>query len=576
MDRSRKILLGFVLSLFVLTGCQSQKSSTHQKQNDLNSTDQKVIYGSDDRKDLYEVTNPNLLKAAQATVALIEEKDIQELSTGMSRLNATSFQQSMGVCSNEPYAKQPTAAFCSGFLVAPDLIVTAGHCIPTQNECNSIKFVFDYAVFNQNIFPEEVVSQNVYGCAQLIHQVQVDEGEDFAVVRLDRAVTDRTPLTYRQSGVAKANDPLVVIGHPSGLPTKVAGGANVRKVESQHLVANLDTYGGNSGSAVLNADTLDVEGVLVRGENDFVYVNGCAISNKCSDTGCRGEDITKITQALPYLNGGVVPPPPPTEDEPREIFSAIPNLVIPDEDAAGVSSVISATSAPNGRKVRVEVKIKHTYRGDLQLTLTAPNGSVVSLKKTEIGDANADLSGVFGETLNTDESLDPLSAITTAGDWTLNVADNAGEDTGEFLEWKLIFVGETGTTEPILIDEIFSQSTAQVIPDNQQVGITSSIDVPTTPQGRKVQIGVNISHTYIGDLRLVLHTPDGQKIVLKKSSTGGPIHNINGIYGVNLKPDSDLSPLSEISAPGKWKLQVIDTSKLDNGSLISWKIYFRK
>ena len=46
--------------------------------------------------------------------------------------------------------------------------------------------------------------------------------------------------------------PLVVIGHPSGLPTKIADGAWVRNNESEYyFVTNLDTFGGNSGSAVL-------------------------------------------------------------------------------------------------------------------------------------------------------------------------------------------------------------------------------------------------------------------------------------------------------------------------------------
>ena len=36
-----------------------------------------------------------------------------------------------------------------------------------------------------------------------------------------------------------------------------------------YFTANLDTYRGNSGSPVFNAITHKVEGVLVRGEQDF-------------------------------------------------------------------------------------------------------------------------------------------------------------------------------------------------------------------------------------------------------------------------------------------------------------------
>ena len=62
-----------------------------------------------------------------------------------------------------------------------------------------------------------------------------------------------------------------------------------------YFVANLDTYGGNSGSAVFNAKTGVIEGILVRGENDYVYKGNCRVSNVCASDGCRGEDVTKLS-----------------------------------------------------------------------------------------------------------------------------------------------------------------------------------------------------------------------------------------------------------------------------------------
>ncbi len=62
-----------------------------------------------------------------------------------------------------------------------------------------------------------------------------------------------------------------------------------------YYVANLDTYGGNSGSAVFNAKTGVIEGILMRGENDYVYKNGCRVSNVCASDACRGEDVTKLS-----------------------------------------------------------------------------------------------------------------------------------------------------------------------------------------------------------------------------------------------------------------------------------------
>jgi V8-like Glu-specific endopeptidase len=86
------------------------------------------------------------------------------------------------------------------------------------------------------------------------------------------------------------------------LPTKIDDGAQVRSnAPSGYFVATTDSYGGNSGSSVFNYDTGEVEGVLVRGEDDYVYRNGCMVSNVCEESGCRGEDVTKISSVLPYL-----------------------------------------------------------------------------------------------------------------------------------------------------------------------------------------------------------------------------------------------------------------------------------
>ena len=81
------------------------------------------------------------------------------------------------------------------------------------------------------------------------------------------------------------------------MPTKIADGANVRNLQGKFFQANLDTYGGNSGSAVFNVETGEVEGILVRGETDYVFNSalGCQVSNLCAADGCRGEDVTYIS-----------------------------------------------------------------------------------------------------------------------------------------------------------------------------------------------------------------------------------------------------------------------------------------
>lgn len=260
----------------------------------------KVIYGDDNRRDYFEVPEAAWRDRADSTVALIRAASLDPVGS-MTNIKTVSYGRGMGLCTTEPFYDQETAAFCSGFLVTPDTVVTAGHCVRSQASCDSTKFVFGFKLGGAATQPRSVASEMVFSCARLVHSVANATGEDFAVVKLDRPVTHVAPLPFRTSGKIAEGDSLVVAGHPAGLPLKVADGAAVRKVNPEFLVANLDTYGGNSGSAVFNGVTGELEGILVRGEMDYVYKNGCRVSNVCDSAGCRGEDVTLIERVLPHL-----------------------------------------------------------------------------------------------------------------------------------------------------------------------------------------------------------------------------------------------------------------------------------
>lgn len=257
---------------------------------------EKVVYGDDNRVDVYESSNPLFKALASSTAAMISNSSLKSSGNTVTINGGTL--QGDGICFDERFAKQMTAASCSGFLVAPNLLVTAGHCIQNMADCESYSWVFDYSNINGETTSWSIDKKNVFSCVEIVSRALNDGTDnDYALVRLDR-VADRTPLKFRKDGLIEKKSGLVVIGHPSGLPTKIADGAFIRSNKNKYYFqTNLDTFGGNSGSAVINIKSGEVEGILVRGERDYILdsTQNCYRSKICKMDECRGEDVTRIT-----------------------------------------------------------------------------------------------------------------------------------------------------------------------------------------------------------------------------------------------------------------------------------------
>ena len=253
-----------------------------------------VIYGEDNRVDVFESSDALLREASLSVAAFMSQDYLHKSGNGFVLSGRTL--KDRGICETERFAEQTSLASCSGFLVAPNVLITAGHCVKSKEGCDSGSWVFDYKV---SIHGEKirVPETSVYSCKRVIKKV-LDPilRRDFAVIELDREVSGRKPLRLRESGKVSVGDRLAVIGYPTGLPLKIADDGVVRRLEKHFFVTNLDTYHGNSGSPVFNAKTGVVEGILVRGDDDFVKSpEGCQVSKRCSETGCRGEDVSYIT-----------------------------------------------------------------------------------------------------------------------------------------------------------------------------------------------------------------------------------------------------------------------------------------
>jgi subtilisin-like proprotein convertase family protein len=253
------------------------------------------------------------------------------------------------------------------------------------------------------------------------------------------------------------------------------------------------------------------------------------------------------------------PSPLPAETVIR--LEAKPGLSIPDATPSGVSSVLTITRSGQIGSLTVAVDIAHSYIGDLQVWLTAPNGTTVLLHR-RTGASSRDLVKTYDA--STTPELATLLGAPVQGDWRLAVADLARQDVGQLRWWRL----EIGldTAPQVARGEA---TPALAIPDNNPAGVRSTIAIAPAGLTRALKIVVDITHTYIGDLRLELVAPTGQRVVLH-NRTGGAQDNLFMTYDSTTM--SVLAGLVGVPSQGEWHLQIADLAGRDVGKLNHWSL----
>lgn len=265
-----------------------------------NAGDDKVVYGLDNRLDEYQVMDEKLKDLGDSTVALVYEKNLMNNGDGTYTFTSDTLRSHKNpVCEDEPFIDQQTPAFCSGFLASPKVIASAGHCV---NEYTLFKTAIVFNLKISDNYQDQsritVSAEDVYFAVGIVGKKE-SGNNDWSLIELDRPVLNHIPLTItRRKKKIAINAPLIVIGHPWGFPRKYDSGGQVQKSSGLYFNANLDTYGGNSGSAVLNTETHEVEGILIAGNRDWAKdeAGSCYRTNYCPDSGCpTWEVITRVS-----------------------------------------------------------------------------------------------------------------------------------------------------------------------------------------------------------------------------------------------------------------------------------------
>ncbi|MCZ7677403.1 MAG: serine protease [Sandaracinaceae bacterium] len=143
-------------------------------------------------------------------------------------------------------------------------VLTAGHCVSADEDCDGASWPWLFGFYYETAGGLRSLDEDdVYYCVRTV-VLRDDSAADYAVIELDRPVVGHAPAAVRRGASAPLGTPVTLIGHPNGIPMKVAGNATIRGASGIELYADVDAFYGNSGSGVFD-DAGEVVGILVAG-----------------------------------------------------------------------------------------------------------------------------------------------------------------------------------------------------------------------------------------------------------------------------------------------------------------------
>jgi len=307
---------------------------------------------------------------------------------------------------------------------------------------------------------------------------------------------------------------------------------------------------------------------------------------------------------------------PPGTGATTASFSNASGLAIP--DLATVSQTITVSGAGTYLwDVDLTAFIAHTWNSDLDITLTAPSGKVVTIT-TDNGSSNANVfngtlwddsamsaassyayvSGTPAPTLTAEGAFSSLNGSNPNGVWTLTITDDLGGDSGNLSSWKLD-VTTLNSPPPVSgSPSVFTASPGVAVTDFNTV--TSQIVVGgLNPQIAEVRVYTEIAHTWSSDLDVRLTSPGGTTVQLCNLDAAGSIDAfdatnwydtartglldnpagnfayVSGTPASDLVPDGAFARYFDENPNGTWTLSVYDNASPDSGLFTRWDLSIR-
>jgi subtilisin-like proprotein convertase family protein len=232
-----------------------------------------------------------------------------------------------------------------------------------------------------------------------------------------------------------------------------------------------------------------------------------------------------------------------------------PDVPKPVLDTQTISSKLVIDSLANVGDLRVRVDLKHTWRGDVRLTLISPSGTRVVLNQVS-DDFADDIVGTFGAELKPAEPLGGFEGEPAGGTWTLEAFDAIAPDTGTLVAWGLAICEAR--------DCVSADATDLPRQATLDTPATITLPLPAGPPIDRVRVHVDVSAFVIAGggpvgvavLKLELKSPTGTRITLFDGDAPLNVSRIAGTYGVDLQSLQTLEAFQGESPGGAWELIV--------------------
>ncbi|WP_456378932.1 reprolysin-like metallopeptidase, partial [Lutibacter sp.] len=182
-------------------------------------------------------------------------------------------------------------------------------------------------------------------------------------------------------------------------------------------------------------------------------------------------------------------------------------------------------------------------------------------------------------TINTNFYIPTVLQLNTTYYWRVKSINDCGESS--------FSSANSFTTANEVCGLISSTDTPLSIPDNNSTGVSSIINSVENKLITDINVTVNITHPWIGDLNLTLISPSGTPVVLVASRDDDGNNYTNTVFdsdGVNsissgsapytgvFLPQENLANFNNEESFGDWTLKVVDGGPADIGQIDSWSI----